>query len=272
MSTGDVLAQQVEKSRGAEWNIADAEYYYVGDQDLSSSSRREEIWNRLFNAQQYEMLGDYNDENDEEDRWTFSMSSSPKSSTVSSAVSSIVDDIQQRAKDGCNQLNIFRTTTMASWVIFYVPFYATLYKLYDRYLPKQTPGGIVARVGLSFVCSIPVNAVFYTYGTTIHHTKDWYSKLQQQHTNNNNTTRDLVQSYRSDILLEKIQRKITTELPTTIQTSGACWIPINLVTFSLVPSHLQPLSLMFFSLFWNCYLSMSQHRKHDDDENDHHDD
>ena len=161
--------------------------------------------------------------------------------------------------------NPYRTATMAAWSAgFYAPFYVFLYRLYDRYLPKQTPASIGARVALSFVCSIPVNAAFYTYGTTVQHTTDWWSlsrevqyELQDMGAKDCNT--HLV-PYEWDQLLAKIRCKLETELPTTITTSGSCWIPINLFTFTVVPSHLRPLSLMFFSIFWNCYLSLAQHR------------
>jgi hypothetical protein len=178
----------------------------------------------------------------------------------------------------------FRTGTMAAWSVgIYTPFYVGLYRLYDRYLPKQTPASIAARVVLSFVCSIPVNAAFYVYGTAVHHTTEWWSlrqellQLEQLQedvsqepksesaqkqiliTNNNNNNN--IPPYHGDQLWAKARRKLESELPNTILTSGSCWIPINLFTFTMVPSHLRPLSLMFFSVFWNCYLSLSQHRE-----------
>jgi Mpv17 / PMP22 family len=167
----------------------------------------------------------------------------------------IVDSI----KDQFSFWNPFRTGTMASWAFFYVPFYATVYKAYDRYLPKKTPAGILARVALSFATSVPVNAAFYSYGTTVEHTQAWYAKLRKSQQQPEGSTASAV-PYRFDQLWDKLSWKLQNELPTTIQASATCWMPFNVVMFSVIPSHMQPLSLMVFSFFWNCYLSMSQHR------------
>lgn len=165
----------------------------------------------------------------------------------------VVDSI----KDNLAFWNPFRTGTMATWAFLYVPFYATVYKAFDRYLPKKTPVGIMARVALSFTTSVPVNAAFYSYGTTIEHTEAWYSKLRQNQQSDTPATNN---PYRFDQLLDKMSWKLQNELPTTIKAAAACWMPFNVLMFSVVPSHMQPLSLMTFSFFWNCYLSMSQHR------------
>ena len=164
--------------------------------------------------------------------------------------------------------NPLRTATMAAWSVgAYTPFYISLYKLYDKFLPKQTPLSIASRVGLSFLCSIPVNAGFYIYGTTVNHTLDWISL-------NEKVKNELEQMGVGDPenagipmdwenLWAKCRLKLETELPVTVKTSGVMWIPINFFNFTVVPSHLRPLSLMFFSVFWNCYLSLSQHRSLD---------
>lgn len=162
--------------------------------------------------------------------------------------------------------------TVAAWCFFYAPFYLTVYRLYDKYLPKQTPGGIVARVALSFATSLPVNAAFYCYGTAAHHTHDWWQEQQRQRQSNkddgDDNTVDAMALFSSpsapsfdlDDLWNKISAKLHAELPTTMQRSACCWVPVNLITFAIVPSHLQPLTLMVGSVFWNCYLSLSQHR------------
>lgn len=71
---------------------------------------------------------------------------------------------------------------------------------------------------------------------------------------------DIDVPYRFDQLVEKIRRKLEAEFVTTIKISAKFWIPLNFLSFSVVPSHIQPLNLMFFNVFWNCYLSLSQHR------------
>ena len=164
---------------------------------------------------------------------------------------------------------------MAAWSVgAYTPFYIGIYHLYEKYLPKQTPVGIGARVFLSFALSCPINAAFYVYGTTVHHTTEWWS-LRQQMPNELRDDMDdddnkkigeetsllaLEVPFEWDQLWAKSVLKLETELPQTIIASGSCWIPINLFTFTYIPPHLRPLSLMFFSIFWNCYLSLSQHK------------
>jgi hypothetical protein len=170
------------------------------------------------------------------------------------------ESLVESLKDEWAFWNPFRTGTMATWAFLYVPFYATVYQAFDRYLPKRTPGGVFARVALSFVTSLPVNAAFYTYGTAIQHTQTWYIKQQQNRQRHQETDVMTSVPYRLDELWNKTLWKLQNEFPTTIQLSATCWVPVNFFLFSVVPSHLQPLSLMVCSFFWNCYLSVSQHR------------
>ena len=173
-----------------------------------------------------------------------------------------------------------RTAKMAAWSFLFTPVYVGIFKMYDRYLPKKNLPSIAARVCCSFLSSIPINFVFYTYGTSVEHTAEWYEERRQQRTlrldrqqrektilqtdtssvfSSETTTLDV--PYRFDKLVEKTQRKLEAEFVTTIKTSAAFWIPTNFLSFTIVPSHIQPLNLMFLSVFWNCYLSMSQHRE-----------
>ncbi|KAL3909946.1 MAG: hypothetical protein SGILL_007886 [Bacillariaceae sp.] len=243
MTGGDVLAQRVE-AKGSSGVI----------QEESSSSECLDIQNCLRGEQ--EIMGtsstssqqSYSEEHDND---LFLMASDSMLHLAQHH-----EHVVERLKDTLAFWNPHRTGTMASWVLFYVPFYASLYKAYDRFLPKKTPAGILARVALSFATSVPVNAAFYTYGT-MEHTQDWYARwhaVQQQQVGAPSA------DFRLEQLAHKVVWKLENELPKTIQTSGACWIPFNLLMFTVVPSHMQPLSLMGFSFFWNCYLSMSQHR------------
>mmetsp|Transcript_4913 Transcript_4913/g.10044 ORF Transcript_4913/g.10044 Transcript_4913/m.10044 type:complete len:344 (+) Transcript_4913:124-1155(+) len=173
-----------------------------------------------------------------------------------------------------------RTAKMAAWSILFTPFYVGIFKLYDRYLPKKNLPSIAARVGCSFLSSIPINFAFYAYGTFVQHTADWYRERREQRalqlerqqqrprktrqpppTTTATTQNSVGVSYRFDQLIEKTRRKLEAEFVTTIKTSAQFWIPLNFLSFSVVPSHIQPLNLMFFNVFWNCYLSLSQHRK-----------
>ena len=178
-----------------------------------------------------------------------------------------------------------RTAKMAAWSIVFTPFYVGIFKLYDRYLPKKNLPSIAARVGCSFLSSIPINFAFYTYGTAVEHTMEWYEErkkkrallllVEQQHQNhphNHQTAHNQEPKfhghdsvvdvpYRLDRLVEKTRRKLQAEFVTTIKTSAQFWIPLNFLSFSIIPSHIQPLNLMFLNVFWNCYLSLSQHRE-----------
>lgn len=172
-----------------------------------------------------------------------------------------------------------RTAKMAAWSVLFTPFYVGIFKMYDRYLPKKNLPSVAARVGFSFLSSIPINFAFYSYGNFVQHTADWYEERQQQRELRLEAARlqqrsivqrqtdvvDVNVPYRFDKLVEKTQRKLEAEFVTTIKTSASFWIPLNFLSFWVVPSHLQPVNLMFFSVFWNCYLSMSQHRAVDPD-------
>mmetsp|Transcript_10985 Transcript_10985/g.25985 ORF Transcript_10985/g.25985 Transcript_10985/m.25985 type:complete len:270 (-) Transcript_10985:477-1286(-) len=161
-----------------------------------------------------------------------------------------------------------RTAKMAAWSILFTPFYVGIFKMYDRYLPKKNLPSIAARVGCSFLSSIPINFAFYSYGTFVEHTANWYEERQQQHRTikleskkNHEVHTNVDVPYRWDHLVEKTRLKLEAEFVNTIKTSAQFWIPLNFLSFSVIPSHIQPLNLMFFSVFWNCYLSMSQHRE-----------
>ena len=169
-----------------------------------------------------------------------------------------------------------RTAKMAAWSILFTPFYVGIFKMYDRYLPKKNLPSIAARVGCSFLSSIPINFAFYAYGSFIEHTADWYEERKDQRslrlgTRNLQQTEDETTKsmsidsvdvpYQFDKLVERTRRKLEAEFVTTIKTSASFWIPLNFLSFTVVPTHMQPLNLMFFSVFWNCYLSMSQHRE-----------
>lgn len=165
-----------------------------------------------------------------------------------------------------------RTAKMAAWSFLFAPFYMGVFKMYDRYLPKKRLPSIASRVLCSFLVSIPINFAFYTYGNLIEHTAEWYEERKEQRAKlsqlqiDNHELVDV--PYRFDKLVEKTQLKLEAEFVTTIKTSASFWIPLNFLSFTVVPTQYQPLNLMFFSVFWNCYLSMSQHRevKVDDDE------
>ena len=134
----------------------------------------------------------------------------------------------------------FRTGTMVAWSVFaYTPFYVVLYRLFDRYLPKQTPTTIAARVFLSFVTSIPVNAAFYVYGSAIEATTTIQSSQEPPSETTDDNDDDVTtpnQQHESPkeknwetMFYESVKQKLTKEFPNTMVVSGSCWVPINLV-------------------------------------------
>ena len=219
-----------------------------------------------------------------------------------------------------------RSATMGIWAIcFYTPAYMGLYSAFDRIFQKRTPLAISSRVAGAVVYSIPVNALFFLYGTSVHQTLEWYGlwnsllsdaeeeaewKEPQDKKENlftriktriatklrlkrQETEKQMIQEthmeeieeeeatnaameeirrrfflplpdrpppYDLDMLLSKARLKIETELISTVKTSAQVWVPINFVNFAIVPNHLRPFGLLFFSVFWNCYLSLVQHR------------
>lgn len=54
--------------------------------------------------------------------------------------------------------------------------------------------------------------------------------------------------------------KIEAELWPTIVNSAKVWVPAHLVNFTVVPVHFRPVTISVVSIFWNCYLSLVQHR------------
>lgn len=172
----------------------------------------------------------------------------------------------RKAKNEVLDIDWFRNGTMIAWSVgFYTPYFIQLYKLFDRYFPAgTTPVAVSMRVVGSFVASVPVNAAFFCYGCFVHHIVDWWSLVQEWQL-------EVPEADPSDIFIDvpldwdmawsAARLKLTTELVRTILASAYVWVPINIFNFSIVPPYLRPLTLMVCSAFWNCYLSLAQHRE-----------
>jgi hypothetical protein len=166
-------------------------------------------------------------------------------------------------------LDYFRTGTMAFWGGLVTPAFITLYRVFDRYLPLTvTPASVVTRVVLTFLFSVPVNAIFFCYGSFVQHTAQYYSLVQEWQVETRQlglqdmylteAVKDV--SFDFEMAWATARLKLESEFRQTIITSGSIWIPVNIVNFSLVPPHFRPLVFMLGSTFWNCYLSLAQHR------------
>ena len=263
MSAGDVIAQKVQ--------IGGNERHQVVVDESERLLLKRQKRQRIKTEDQQQQCHNNNNNNGTDTTTTTEsafqqlfLHGATTTATTSTIITDVVANVvatssyyKKYLKDECSFWDKSRTAKMAVWSVLFTPFYVGIYKTYDRYLPKRTPASIVARVGLSFLASVPINFAFYTYGNFVQHTADWYTEQQKQQ----QPAKVVVVPYRFDQLVEKTKRKLDAELFNTIKTSATFWIPINFLSFSIVPAHIQPLSLMFFSVFWNCYLSMSQHRE-----------
>ena len=133
----------------------------------------------------------------------------------------------------------FRTLSMCGWsVCLGVPLHMLLLRTMDIHLK-----GVASKVFFSFLFSIPLNSLFFAYGTCVHE-----------------ITEQSLLDFRWDHALESLTIKLQHELLPTIQNSATLWIPFNTFNFACVPAHLRPLGAMCCSVIWNCYLSLAQHR------------
>ena len=168
------------------------------------------------------------------------------------------------------ELDYFRTATMIGWSVGYMtPVFLYFYRVLDRIFPKRTAATIGARVFASFVVSIPTNAIFFMYGTSVHHVAEWIALREgwkeelQDFGLEESTVEHIMDNgppFDFEMMMAKGILKVKSELVNTIAASAKAWIPINFFNFALVPSHLRPLVFMMASVFWNCYLSLVQHR------------
>jgi hypothetical protein len=177
--------------------------------------------------------------------------------------------VSRSLKNELASLDYFRTGTMALWGGGTTPLFIILYRLFDRYLPRNvSPASVLPRVALSFIFSIPVNAIFFCYGSFVQHAAKYYSLVEEWQLERRQlgfydiSPAEVVKDVPFDLEMawSTARLKLEAEFTNTMITSGSLWIPINIVNFSLVPPHLRPLVLMVCSTFWNCYLSLAQHR------------
>ena len=179
-------------------------------------------------------------------------------------------DVLSRIQSEIVFLDPFRIVTMVTWnVVFTTPFFLYLYRVCDRIFAAPTFWTVSGRVLVTLFFSVPVNALFFTYGTCVHHTAEWYvlrqDLMEAMHGVGIDETvaKDaisIITQFDWSMMWAKVRLKIESELFDTIKKSATVWVPINAVNFAVVPPHLRPLWMMFFSVFWNCYLSIVQHR------------
>jgi hypothetical protein len=187
--------------------------------------------------------------------------------------------INQTMRTEVASLDWFRSSTMAAWAVAAnTPINLILYKIFDRHLPslvtKINPSvisrtlSIVSRVGLAFLTSIPANAAFFCYGSLVHHAAKHYSLVQEWRLEMNQlgledvVWLEVVREVPFDwqMAWSTARLKVETELWNTSKTAASFWMPLNTINFSIVPPHFRPLTALVGSSFWNCYMSLVQHR------------
>lgn len=69
---------------------------------------------------------------------------------------------------------------MGSWAIMSGGFSIIIFRVYERlYPPSKSPSGVAMRVASSFLLSIPVNILFFTFGTFVHHATEWWGLVEE---------------------------------------------------------------------------------------------
>jgi len=170
----------------------------------------------------------------------------------------------------CFQLDKIRTLSMIGWSIgIHTPIYMRLYQFYDCAFPKTTPMSVFLRVTISCAMTAPTNALFFTYGTCAHHLLEEVDNVHMQCRPYNTCNSELYQQQpliQQDLqcmvrrMAQETQLKLQREYWDTLIRTYQVWTPINVVNFALVPAHLRTLMMCTCTMFWNCYLSLAQHR------------
>jgi len=146
-----------------------------------------------------------------------------------------------------------RSASMIGWSTLAVtPLFMQLFRFMETYLPKGKTGSLPARVLLTTSCAFPMNVLFFTYATCTHYLIE-----------------ELYVSSPSMLDWEKILRnmknetrlKLQQEYWSTTQNSVMYWSPLNAINHAFVPPHMKTVFLNGFQMFWNCYLSLAQHRE-----------
>lgn len=166
MTTGDLLAQELEVRQQQQ------ERHY----DSIAPSNQ----NRLPMSQHANAFGYYYSLSNDPSHWETSLhdynislhdwneapaSSNSNTTTQTSSKISIL-----------THWDSFRTAAMGFWALFLItPFFVKLFQWYERTLPpSRTLLGIVSRVGISFVMSIPVNLTFFAFHSWARYTMEYY--------------------------------------------------------------------------------------------------
>ena len=263
MTAGDVMAQGLE-------------HHHLGGKFAGHDTPKDVPMARRLSLRRYGTHGHQQFDTDDDD--VVGVTEEPQQSSLlallrgdtTMGVPLTARNVLEQVQNEIAFIDPFRVATMVIWNVgFTTPAFLCLYHFCDRIFVKQTPWTVAGRVFLTLLFSVPVNTLFFTYGTCVHHTAEWYTlrdELRQEIQDlglEEEMGTDVVDNstpFDWDMMFSKVQLKIKTELAETIQKSASVWVPINCFNFAMVQPHLRPLTMMFFSVFWNCYLSIVQHR------------
>jgi len=153
-------------------------------------------------------------------------------------------------------IDTIRSASMVSWTMLVsTPFFMQVFRLFEKYLPKGRAGSLPMRVILTTSCAIPINFAFFVYATFSHSLLEEFSNRSA---NQNYEAKDFNTLFES--IKVEASYKIEQEYVNTVKASITCWTPINFINQAFVPVHSRTMFMNICQMFWNCYLSVAQHR------------
>ena len=153
-------------------------------------------------------------------------------------------------------IDLIRTSSMISWtMLISTPFFMQVFRLFEKYLPKSRSGSLPMRVILTSSCAIPTNFLFFVYATYSHALLEEYNNRRLKANYEAKSFASLLESTKTETIY-----KIEQEYINTVKLSITCWTPINFINQAFVPAHSRTIFMNVCQMFWNCYLSIAQHR------------
>ena len=174
------------------------------------------------------------------------------SSITGASVMAVGDLIAQNIKIKTsreNEENYFdyrRTFCMSVWSgVIMAPTFLLWFKKLDKWFPGNSVRSAMLKVVTNHAAvAVPFNAVALAYTVTSENLLSYVL--------------DGVSFDKFDIYTE-IKYRCETDLFKLFLASSSVWIPVNILNFLFVPSHLRVLPTIFTSLAWNTFLSHTAH-------------
>lgn len=275
MTTGDVMAQKIEKYQ-MQQTVFDADGRNKEEEEMIKKmplNRRVSLRRYMSkmptpiehsNKKHDDRNGNKNDE-DVEIRRRVLIKEKEELDVWMEKMKMVIDRIQNEAND----IDWVRSSSLGLWAAcIMTPGFMTLFKSFDIVLGTiKTPLTTGIRLVGCFLWSIPNNAAFFAYGTCVHHTLEWWDgnktqvlRLKSSQSHDAFDSHPDPTNFNFDEMIIKAKMKIEAEIETTVKNSAKVWVPVNFINFTFVPPHLRQLVMNGTSVFWNCYISLVQHR------------